>query len=166
MIEIFPNLYVGDQQDYEASVRYQPGWWVVHACKEPYHRQALGYITRGAPKEHPEYLVARRDKRLILNLVDAPDPSFIRLEIIHSALSFIREALVSQARVLVHCNLGASRSAAIGLLYLMAYTDRLPTTSLDEAEAAYRAIYPPYDPGAGVRGFVAAHWREYVGWLR
>ncbi len=53
MIEIHPNLYVGHQGDYEYLVQGQDGWAVVHACKEPYHRNLLGYTTRGAPKDHP-----------------------------------------------------------------------------------------------------------------
>jgi len=70
MIEVYLNLFVGDQSDYEINVATQEGWAVVHACKEPYHRQALGYRVRGAPKDHPEYLVARRGNRLILNIVE------------------------------------------------------------------------------------------------
>jgi hypothetical protein len=49
MIEIHPNLYIGHQGDYEYQVKGQDGWAVVHACKEPYHRQLLGYTSRGAP---------------------------------------------------------------------------------------------------------------------
>ena len=64
MIEIYPNLFVGDQGDYEYQVKGQDGWAVVHACKEPYHRQLLGYRTRGAPKGHPEYLYAGAPKTM------------------------------------------------------------------------------------------------------
>lgn len=76
MIEVKSNLFVGSQDD-EAAIRGQGGWFVVHACKEPYHRQALGYSGRGAPKDHPEYLIARREGRLILNLVDVDNVSYI-----------------------------------------------------------------------------------------
>ncbi|MDZ7721064.1 MAG: hypothetical protein U5K72_19745 [Balneolaceae bacterium] len=69
MTEIQPNLFIGNENDYEFNVKDQEGWSVVHACKEPYHRQALGYSGRGAPKDHPEYLMAKRENRLILKLV-------------------------------------------------------------------------------------------------
>ena len=85
MKEIFPNLFIGNQDDYESLVRLQDGWKVVHACKEPYHRRALGYSTRGAPKDHPEYLIAFRDNELILNMVDAADVSYIPKEKLPSA---------------------------------------------------------------------------------
>jgi hypothetical protein len=57
MIEVYSKLFVGDELDYERKVSHQTGWATVHACKEPYHREALGYSSRGAPKDHPEYLV-------------------------------------------------------------------------------------------------------------
>jgi hypothetical protein len=56
MKKIFPNLHIGSQDDYENIVKHQDGWFVIHACKEAYHHQALGYTGRSAPKEHSEYL--------------------------------------------------------------------------------------------------------------
>ena len=161
MIEIYPDLWIGNEHDYEQQVRNQQGWRVVHACKDPYHRMALGYTGRGAPKDHPEYLFARRGDRLILNLVDAADPAYIPKEIIDAALSFIHESLHNGQRVLVHCNQGASRSAGIGLLYLAAYTDRLTGISFMEAETEFRRIYPLYNPSRGVHGFLTANWEQY-----
>jgi len=161
MIEIYPNLFIGNEYDYESQVRNQPGWCVVHACKEPYHRQALGYTSRAAPKDHREYLIARRGTRLILNLVDAPQPEYIPKEIIDAALEFIGAGLQAGSRVLVHCNEGCSRSAGIGLLYLVKNTDQLPKGSFIEAEAAFRTIYPPYNPKTGMRGFMIGNWGKY-----
>ena len=162
MIEIHPGLYVGDERDYY-RVQHETGWCFVHACKEPFHRQALGYASRGAPRDHPDYLIARRGDRLILNLVDAPDPAFIPREIIDAAIEYTHSALSAGKRVLVHCNQGESRSPCIGLLYLIVNTDRLPDDSLESAEGAYRVIYPPYNPGRGMRGFMAANWASYSG---
>ena len=162
MIEICPNLYVGDERDYELRVKFETGWRAVHACKEPYHRQALGYSGRAVSKDHPEYLIARRGQRLILNLVDVPDPAYIRKEIIDAALSFIHEGLGAGQRVLVHCNKGESRSPSICLIYLAVYTDRLPVSSFLEAEAEFRKLYPTYNPKAGIRGFMIANWPAYM----
>lgn len=161
MKEVYPNLHVGNELDYENAVRDQPGWAVVHACKEPYHRQALGYRTQGAPKTHPEYLIARRGERLILNLVDADNPAYIPKTIVDAALEFVHEQLGANKEVLVHCNQGMSRSATIALLFLVKHTDILPRT-MAEAETAFRAIYPPYNPAGGMRGFMTEHWQEYA----
>jgi len=162
MIDIYPNLYVGHQGDYEYQVKGQDGWAVVHACKEPYHRQLLGYTTRGAPKDHPEYRSAERGNRLYLNLVDANDPAYIPKEVIEKAIAFIHEKLSEGSKVLVHCNQGESRSPGIGFLYLLRETDVLPQTSLDDALAKFRQIYSAFYPSGGISGFIAAHWEEYA----
>jgi hypothetical protein len=163
MIEVYPNLFVGNEQDYEFKVSNQDGWSVVHACKEPYHRQALGYSGRGAPKNHPEYLVAHRDNRLILNIVDADNPALFAPEMIDAALDFIEQALARGQRVLVHCNQGRSRSPAIVLLYMASRLDALPTSSLEAAEQEFKTLYPNYAPKSGIRGYLLQHWERYCG---
>lgn len=162
MIEIFPNLFIGNQDDYEINVSRQSGWAVVHACKEPYHRNALGYKGRGAPQNHPEYLVARRGNRLILNLIDADDPAYIPQEIIDAALVFVHEQLNGGSKVLVHCNQGGSRSPGIGLLYLVKHTEKLPKVTFANAEQVFRGIYPLYNPAPGIRGFMQRNWDFYA----
>lgn len=162
MIEVYPNLFVGNESDYEFTVKGQDGWRVVHACKEPYHRQELGYRSRGAPKDHPEYLIARRSNRLILNLVDVDNPDYIAKEIIDSALAFIDEGLNGGHKVLIHCNQGLSRSPTIALLYLACRTDQLQGDSFTEAEEKFRSIYPFYQPALGMRQFAAINWDSYT----
>jgi hypothetical protein len=161
MIEVHPSLFVGSETD-EQQVRSQPGWRFVHACKDPYHRQVLGYSGRAAPKNHPEYLIARRPERLILNLVDVDDPAYVAVEIIDAAMAFIGESLGAGRKTLVHCNQGESRGPSIGLLYMAARTDRLPKTSLEAAEAEFRTLYTNYNPKPGIRGFLQIHWTEYM----
>ncbi|MEZ4672258.1 MAG: phosphatase [Anaerolineae bacterium] len=161
MIEIYPKLHIGNQDDYELNVARQPGWAVVHACKEPYHRQAFRVYGTCRVQTHPEYLIARRENRLILNLVDVDNPAYIPKEIMDAALTFVHEQLSAGAKVLVHCNQGGSRSPSIGLLYLAKFTDNLPTGSFSEAENSFRSLYPLYNPAAGVRGFMIANWNSY-----
>jgi predicted protein tyrosine phosphatase len=162
MIEVYPNLFVGNQDDYECGVKGTPEWAVVHACKEPYHRQALGYTGRSISKDHPEYLIARRDTHLILNMIDPDNPAYIPAIIVDAALEFIHENLAAGKRVLVHCNQGGSRSPGIGLLYLAKFTDCLPKSSYLEAEQAFLKIYPLYTPSLGVRGFLQLNWSLYT----
>jgi len=156
MKEIYPNLHIGSQDDYENIVRHQEGWFVIHACKEPYHRQALRYTGRSAPKEHPEYLFAYRGNHLILNLVDAHDPAYIPEEIIDEAIKAIGMNIVNQ-KVFVHCNQGQSRSAVIGLLYLNKIGE-IDAEVFEEGENAYLQLYPWYNPGNGMRVYAKQHW--------
>ena len=163
MVEIYKNLFIGNQDDYEGKVRTQANWAVVHACKEPYHRQALGYGGRGAPKDHPEYLVAKRENesRIILNLVDVDNPDWVSPIIIDEAIQFIKRNLESGKNVLVHCNQGMSRSAGIGLLYL-ATQGLFRGKSFEVAENKYReSIYPEYNPSQGIRGYIIRNWDKY-----
>lgn len=163
MIEVCSNLFIGDQSAYENHVRGLNDWVIVHACKEPYHRKLLGYRGRGAPKSHPEYLIARRDHRLFLNLIDPDNPAYIPKEIIDAALDFIDDGLLDGKKVLVHCNQGESRSPGIGLLYLAIHTDLINKESYNEAELDYRKIYPKYNPSGGIKGFLEENWDKYVG---
>ncbi len=161
MTQIHPNLFIGTEHDFEQRVKNQPGWYVVHACKEPYHRKLLGYTTQGAPKSHPEYLWAKRENRLYLNLVDVADPAYISDDIVRATMKFIDEALATGNKCLVHCNLGESRSPVLGLLY-MAHRGLIPNESLPIAESAFMKLYPGYNPKAGMRGFLSQHWEEYT----
>ena len=160
MKQIYQNLFIGDEKDYENDVKYQEAWSVVHACKEPYHRQALGYAGRACSKDNPEYLVARRGDHLILNLVDVDNPDWISPIIIDTAIEFIFEQLERGHKVLVHCNQGHSRSAGIGLLFL-AYMGLYKDSSFLDAEKAYSIIYPAYNPAAGIRDYCMSNWLKY-----
>jgi hypothetical protein len=158
---IYERLYVGDQDDFENEVRGQRGWKVVQACRDPYHREALGYKGRAAPKDHPGYLFLEKGDRLILNLLDADDSKYIPREIVDAALAFTGKWLRRGWRVLIHCNQGRSRGPAIGLLFLGTHTSIFDGLTFDEAEHRFREIYPDYDPNRGVRGFLIAHWSRY-----
>ncbi|MGC2210354.1 MAG: dual specificity protein phosphatase family protein [Candidatus Korobacteraceae bacterium] len=162
MIEVHPGLFVGPQEEYESLVRHERGWAVVHACKEPYHREAVGYISAKPPERHPEYFVARRGTRLCLNLLDAPDPADISAEVMDAAVAFIHEHLMAGGRVFLHCQMGMSRSPSIAMLYLGTHTDRLPTDSFDVALIQFSEVYPPFSPRPGVSGFLRERWASGV----
>lgn len=160
MIEIAPNVSIGNEFDYEFDVRLREGWSTVHACKEPYHRAALGYTGRACSKDNQEYLIALRGNRLMLNLVDVDNPDWISPIIIDAALAFIDEQLALGKQVLVHCNQGQSRAAGIGLLYLAGKKQFCGMTFL-QAEKEFTKIYPDYSPAQGVRGFCMGNWDKY-----
>lgn len=160
MIEVYPNLHVGSESD-EQRVCGQAGWFFIHACKEPYHRQALGYTGRAAAKTHPEYLIARRDGRLILNLVDVEDSNYIRPEIIDAALGAVSDN-IQRSKILLHCNQGQSRSPGIALLYLLKHTDVLGQQDMTATIEAFRAIYPPYAPARGMAEYIRLNWHRYA----
>lgn len=160
MIEIYKNVFVGNELDYEANVRHQNGWGVVHACKEPYHRQTIGYTGRACAKTHPEYLLAKRGDRLILNLVDVEDPSWVSPIIVDETMKFLDDEIKRGLKVLIHCNQGLSRSAGLGLLYL-AHIGQYHNMDFVTAENMYKKIYPLYQPAGGIRGYCINNWNNY-----
>lgn len=160
VIEVFPNLYVGDGADVEDLLASEEAgdWYVVHAAKLPWHKVFVGYEGRGAPKDSPEYYTARRGNRLALNLIDVENVDWMPPPIFDAALSFISEGLHNGRNVFVHCNQGGSRAPAIALLWLHMNQDawRIP---FDEAEARFREIYPAYAPAGGPREYVRRAWQ-------
>ena len=162
MTEVHPKLYVGWSYAYENAVRHLDDWYVVHACKEPYHRNAVGYEGGDPPPDHFERLFARRGNRLMLNLVDAAASIDIPRAVFDAALDFIHEGLTAGRHVLVHCEMGISRSPSIALLYLARYTGRIAVGTFQEAEPLFAAIYPDYNPGPAIRLFMTRHWKDYA----
>ena len=160
MKEVFKNLFVCNQVDYENSVLPESEYSIVLAAKEPWHRSCLGYTGRAASKEHPEYLYAIRDNKLILNLVDAPKSIFFDKGLIDLALDFIDEELNGGKKVLIVCNRGESRSASLSLLYLIKH-NLIKGDTLEDVEAEFMKLYPKYNPGTGMREFVKENWSYY-----
>ena len=151
MIEVYPRLWVGDDDDATrilervgadargpyswevargeetsiwamVSTAKEPYHWaMVSAAKEPYHRALVGYEGRGAPKDSPEYYSARRGRHLALNWVDVDDPKWFRMVELREALTHIEAAQRMELDCLVHCNQGVSRSPAVALAWLATY---------------------------------------------
>ena len=153
MVEVFSNLYVGNQDDFEHGVKGKDGWSVVHAAKKPYHRQLLGYKTRSAPKDHPEYFWAQRGDELFLNLIDAQDPKYIPMKLIYLSLDFITSEIDKGQKVLVHCNKGMSRSPSIAFLW-MRENGCFGDVSFGESVNKFKSIYPSWNPGKGMIGVI------------
>lgn len=156
MIEVAPSLFVGAAADVAQFDKngIPDGWHVITAARDPWHRDALGYYgQRGAPKDSPEYLIAHRPNRTILNLVDVADPAYIRDEIIDVALGTIDMHLAAGEKVLIHCNEGKSRAPTIAMLWM---TKNGLLNSGDENWEAdilpmFESKYPDYAPAEGMR---------------
>lgn len=160
-INVWPRLYIGNELS-----SLQDFTFIIQAAKEPWHREALGYKTPGAPKDSDEYLIAYRDndRRIILNLVDSPNPSYISKEIISLAPHIIKSRLgILEAgdaddnkKMLVQCNKGESRSPSLVLLFLVRKTGwAAQFKGKQEAWAAFKGLYPPFNPAAGIK-----HWLD------
>lgn len=155
MHEVLPNLFYGDERvcthDCSGNVA------VVHACKEPCHRKAVGYSSRTIRKNHPHYLVMESDYHLYLNLIDPPTPLF-RLPSFVAFLTFV-DKHIEERRIIIHCNQGESRAPSLALLYLAKRTDRIPNDSYHAAAQAFSKEHQ-YRPGRGIQTWLSQHWEE------
>lgn len=139
-----------------AALSQRRDWAVVHACKEPCHRRAVGYVGRNPTVRDVDFWAARRGQHLYLNLVDAPDVSYIETAAIEAALAFLSEQAANGLEVAVHCNQGRSRAPSIALLHLVR-SGMLPR-EYAAALIEFRQRYPAYQPGAGMAEWVRRNW--------
>ena len=157
MKEIYPNLFIGSQNDYEFNKDLFNDWFVVHACKDPYHRNALGYLGKAAPKASPYYYFIYDSKgHLILNMVDVEDSGFYCDTMIDEALKYCINGLKNCKKVFIHCNQGESRAPSIALLVLR--KAGILKGTFAESVIWLRNIYPAYNPKNGIYTYVKNRW--------
>ena len=153
--EVMPNLAYGN----EAACRHTSdgSLAVVHACKEPCHRQAVGYSQRSLPSSHPNYLALETEHHVYLNMIDPPQPLFM-MPSFEAFFAFV-DRHIDERKVIVHCNQGESRAPSLALLYVAKRTEQLPNDSYAEAAQAFRKEFP-YNPGQGIQIWLEKHWGE------
>lgn len=150
--------FISERLSYGGQTTCKPckaGQAIVHACKEPCHRRAVGYAAKSLASTHPHYLAHRQGADLYLNLIDPPVPLFKR-ESFEIALSFMHEACKAGS-LHIHCNQGQSRAPSLALLLMAKRLGTLPNTSYAEARAAFERMHP-YNPGDGIARFLAENW--------
>ncbi len=157
MLEVMEGLASGDESicthDTSGIVA------VVHACKEPCHRNAVGYTGRSLPSSHPNYLIKESDYHLYLNLIDPPQPLFMLPSFV--AFMAFMDKHFGAHRVIIHCNQGESRAPTLALLYLAKRTEVIPRNSYPSAAKAFREIlFPAYQPGLGIQAWLTQHWLD------
>jgi predicted protein tyrosine phosphatase len=158
MQEVHTNIYVGNDRDCFYDER--EGWAVVHACKNPCHAHAVGYIGSLAPT-HQYYLIYENQSHLFLNMVDMPQelaPRFTH-PIIRQFLAFMQAN--TGRKILIHCNFGESRSPSLAMFYL-AKIGVIPNNNYDEASNAFSTIYPLFNPNRGITLYLQHNWNELI----
>ncbi|XP_053244058.1 dual specificity phosphatase 29 [Podarcis raffonei] len=129
--EVWPNLYIGDEKT--ALDRYsleKAGF--THILNAAHGRWN---VDTG-----PEYY---RDMDIEYHGVEADDlPTFNLSQFFYSAAEFIDRALRNEtSKILVHCAMGRSRSAALVLAYLMIYKNMTVVDAIDQV-LKHRCILP------------------------
>lgn len=148
---VAPGLYFGDR---EAGHRAAPDAAVVHACKDPCHKNAVRYSGQ-LDSGHPNYLSLERGTHLYLNMVDPPVPLF-KHETFRTFFGFV-DRQIAQRNVVIHCNQGRSRAPSLALLYMAKRLQLLPDTDYRSARQEFERKFP-YSPGKGIETFLSTEW--------
>lgn len=162
MTELFERFFVGEDQSCKDH-KSQPDFAIVHACKDPCHKQGVGY-SGNLDKNDPRYLVFEDGKNLYLNMIDAPFPMKPEFgnPLFKSAFNFIDENLQDpEMNVLVHCNVGGSRGPSIAMAYL-AKKGMIGAISFEHAKTEFKEIYPGYEPGKGIAHYLENNWETVM----
>lgn len=163
MIEVYHKLFVGSQEEYEDLLPEGKDVFILHAAKEPYHRQYVGYTGKACAKDHSEYLMAVRGNKMAVNIVDALESKYFDPELIKDVVKKILYLLINKKTVYIHCNQGESRAPSIALLVLLGL--HAVSTEYDVAVKQFKMIYPKYNPGKGISDFLTENWNEYVNYF-
>ncbi|MBI4652113.1 dual specificity protein phosphatase family protein [Candidatus Desantisbacteria bacterium] len=157
MKEILKNLYIGNDVDCSTTGLH---FFIIHTCKTC-HQNGVGY--RGnLSSNHPYYLIYESANHLFLNIVDMDRELLVKFThpIIQSALVFIRKHIKEQ-KILIHCNMGQSRSPSIGLIYL-AQNNIISCNSYSSAKVEFSEIYSDYLPGKGIALYLQKNWEDIL----
>lgn len=155
MVQVYDKIHIGNDQ--HCTFNAPADWAVIHACKYPCHVNAVGY-KGNLSKSHPNYLIAEKDRHLVLNMVDMEQelhPTFTN-PIMKAAMTFI-ERHINTNKILIHCNQGQSRSPSIAMIYL-AKTGVINNGSSSAAVTEFVKLYPLYQPGRGIAAYINRNW--------
>jgi hypothetical protein len=157
--EIIPRLYVGDREGLDIAEKR--GYSILAACKDgsdDCHRAVLGYETLGAPKDKNYYFYQSDKDHMALNLIDVDDPDMIPAKAVDAGLRFMKDRYDAGKTVFSHCIAGHTRGPTMMLMFLRAIGE-MPEGFI-AAERKFRTLYPPYDPGVGMRTHAHLRWKE------
>lgn len=153
MQKVYDRVWVAGAQECRSG---GDGWAVVHACKDPCHRQAVGY-QGSLRSSHSNYLALLREQDLFLNLIDSPKPLF-KAASFSTFLDFADTQWRQGRQLLIHCNQGESRAPSLALLLLAKRCSALDDSSYAAARAQFTRLFPNYRPGAGIQEYLSANW--------
>ncbi len=156
MREVYKHIFVGDLSDCREGMGE---WALIHACKYPCHRNAVGYGKKISP-EHPNYLILESRQNLFLNIID-PDQPYFKAPLFIESLIFSKKYYNSGKKILYHCNLGNSRAPSLALLHLSKNIRVIDNSSFTAASIEYKKLDPFYKPSLGIQIYLDQHWNEF-----
>jgi hypothetical protein len=137
---VHEGLFVGNSAD---TYGFQGS--ILHCAKLPWYVEAQE--RTGSLQVCPN-VIREYYNVMSLNLIDANDRKFFSDEVINAGLNFITERFADGDPVLVHCNMGVSRSPSIAFLWM--FEHGFLDDDFRYAMPEFKKLYPAYQPGNGV----------------
>lgn len=156
-IMVHEGLFVGPGAD-----TYRFAGSILHCAQDPWFEQARTTYTllwkNGIPGEMvpPKYVgqnaIRAKYNELALNMVDADKVGYFPDEMINAGLDFITERFAEGDPVLVHCNMGISRSPSMAFLWM--FEHGFLDDEFRYAVPQFKEIYRDWCPGSGVWNYL------------
>ena len=159
MIEVSKNLFVGNEDEYKQNRYLMNEWRIIHACKEPYHREIMGYTGRAAPKQRGYHYVYDSKGDLFMNIIDGVPAQYYDFFMMREAVLCAVKAFENNKKVFVHCNQGESRAPIIAML-IMRTINKL-TGSFQNSFFEFKKIYASINPSNGICEFASKNWNLF-----
>lgn len=150
--QVANNLYFADMEVCESP---PAGWAVVHACKDPCHKRAVGY-EKALPRYHRDYFAKVDGQHLYLNMIDPPLPLFVSQTFLYF-FGFVDQQIVDRP-VVIHCNQGVSRAPSLAMLYAAKRYGRFDPDDYELAAAAFAKTFR-YEPNTGIASYLRTCWK-------
>ena len=156
LIKINNKIHIGD--NLSCFYENKEGWVVIHACKYPCYHKSVG--RKILNQSHKNYLIKEEENHLYLNIIDNDkfDNRFAE-PMIRKAIEFMKNN-IKENNILIHCNVGLSRSPSIALVFLAKVSEEISNESYDDAKKDFLKLYPAYQPGLGVDNYLREYWED------
>lgn len=117
MQQIGDNLYAGNRIDF-INNHNREGFYIVNLSHKQ-HKKLLGYTPS---PESEGYVYTIKDNCFSCNFIDSPDPKYydynnMGKDVFDMMFNFISNRLKEDAKVVVCCDQGKSRSIAVSIYY-------------------------------------------------
>jgi len=153
MKEVYKNLFIGSKYDCDKFID-DKNYAILHACRTC-HREILEDIN----EDSDNYLIYKKDNdNIYLNIIDMNEglEKIYTESIIKEVMNFIN-LHIKNKKVLVHCDLGVSRSASVVLIYL-AKKGIINNKSFSSALHDFESIYKSYSPSYSFYSYLDNNW--------
>ena len=145
---VHEGLFVGPGSDC-----YKFAGSILHCARDPWFSAAAGLphvrnVDFFHAKQTGPLFVRQSYNELALNMVDAADPRYFCDEMVNAGLDFITERMAEGDAVLVHCNMGISRSPSMAFLWM--FEHGFLDFNFGRAVTQFQMLYSDWSPGAGI----------------